>query len=81
MFIFKCFLTFKLNYKWIIHCYYQTEKLNVYVFTISSGICSTFLCFYVNWHSFTFTERFHFSGLLVMNSLSFCLCRKVFIPS
>lgn len=44
--------------------------------------CPTFLCFYnVNWHSFTFTERIRFSGLLVMNSLSFLFMLESLYPS
>ena len=70
------------------HHHYHIKESNFdYIFTMISEFYSTFLRFYdVYYCPFTSTQRTPFSisckaGLVVMNSLSFCLFEKAFISS
>ena len=66
------------------HGRYIAESNYDYIITITSEIYAIFLCFYVNYCSFTSIERillsnFYKARLVIMNFLSSCLCEKVLI--
>lgn len=75
------------SYKCIMHHHYHITESNFgYKFTIISEFNTVFLCFYdFNQHYLISTQKTPFSissktGLVVMNFLSLCLFRKIFIP-